>query len=111
MKLEDIRIEITDEALRYITKKIRKNSGVIVSFNEVINWCGSNGEWIAVSVQEEISQYAPESYIKTQVEGIDILFHMDAYFMVSGMPKLTIAISHTAYGDFLTIKEFDPSFN
>ena len=58
-----------------------------------------------------MEQYDPESYYKLNVQGIEIFLQMDAYFMVSGLPKLTIDLSHSTYGDLLTIKEFDPNFN
>jgi hypothetical protein len=42
MKLDEIEIEITDEALRFIRQKIEQNSstkdvGIIIAFNEIKN--------------------------------------------------------------------------
>lgn len=58
-----------------------------------------------------MEQYDPESYYKLNVQGIEIFFQMDAYFMVSGLSKLTIDLSHSTHGDLLTIREFDLRFN
>ncbi|NVM53903.1 MAG: hypothetical protein HWN66_09390 [Candidatus Helarchaeota archaeon] len=60
---------------------------------------------------QDMSQYDPESYYKMNTKGFDIFFQTDAYFMVSGLSKLTIMLSNTSYGDFLAIKEFEPSLN
>lgn len=37
MKLEEIAIEITDEAMQYINTRMGQQSGVVISYNEVIN--------------------------------------------------------------------------
>ena len=110
MKLEEIAVEITDEALHFFKERSSQNSSIIISYNEVMNWCGSSGEWLAVSISEK-PQSDPESYFKINYQGIDLYFHVDAYFMVSGLPKLTIALLHSSYGDFLTIMEFDPQLS
>jgi len=56
----------------------------------------------------DISSRDPEMYLKTKVHGIDLLFQKDAFFLVSGFPKLTIGLSHYSFGDLLTLKELSP---
>ncbi|HUX99267.1 MAG TPA: hypothetical protein VMV49_06900 [Candidatus Deferrimicrobium sp.] len=48
-----------------------------------------------------------ESYIKLRKYNLDILLQMDAYFMVSGLPKLTLVLLHSSHGNFLTLEEFN----
>ncbi len=37
MKIEDITLTITKDALEYIKKRMGQNLGLVISFNEVIN--------------------------------------------------------------------------
>ena len=110
MKLEEMEIKITDQALEYIHANAGENLGLVISYNEVINWCGSGGEWLAVSLQN-LADYDSDAYVKVNSQGIEVLFQRDAYFMVSGLHKITICLSQSPYGTLLTIKEFDPSLN
>ena len=37
MKLEEIAVEITDEALHFFKERSSQNSSIIISYNEVMN--------------------------------------------------------------------------
>jgi len=57
----------------------------------------------------DISSRDPEMYLETKVQNITVLFQKDAFFLMSGFPKLTIGLSHYSFGDLLTLKELEPS--
>jgi len=50
-------------------------------------------------------------YLKTEAHEINVLFQKDAFFLVSGFPKLTIGLAHYSFGDLLALKELEPSAN
>ena len=108
MKLEDIVIDLTEEAIEYFQKKADNTAGIVISYNEIMNWCGSHGEWISVTVQS-MKSYDQEQYFKIDKDGIAIYFQYDAYFMMSGLSKLTIDLMRSSHGEFLVINELFPT--
>jgi len=60
---------------------------------------------------KDVSDYDPEQYLKMEIHKINILLQRDAFFLVSGFPKLTIGLAHYSFGDLLALKELEPSAN
>ena len=107
MKL-DVEIEITENAMQYIRRDEKEPNSIVISYNEILNWCASRGEWISVSLHK-MSDYDQERYLKITAQNINIYLEYDAYFMMSGIPKLTLDLTDTPYGNYLIIRELNPA--
>ncbi|MHA1129515.1 MAG: hypothetical protein ACTSQI_17800 [Candidatus Helarchaeota archaeon] len=58
---------------------------------------------------QRISEKDQDQYYKITKNGLNIFIHHDAFFMISGFPKVTIDLTNTPYGDYLIINELNPT--